>query len=144
MERNPKNNLSCFDIEILKFFFLKSRIFTFGSPLFGCMYNEYNVLKFLRDGLVVQGAGCNFRTQKKDTVDKFQCVVNETLKEEVKTVITSLAQEADDMLTSVASNTADRFRSDKGCRWKGTNPFSTCSVVIDHYCAPHKASIQYI
>ena len=108
---------------------------------FGCSYNERNVLKFYRDGLIVQGAGCNGRTQSGESVDKFKNVIDPTLKEEVKKTIESLAEEADLVLSDVAKKTADRFRSD-GCRWTARNPFSTSTVVIDHYCAPHKASIS--
>ena len=89
---------------------------------FGCSYNERNVLKFYRDGLIVQGAGCNGRTQSGESVDKFKNVIDPTLKEEVKKTIESLAE--------------------VGCRWTDRNPFSTSTVVIDHYCAPHKASIS--
>ena len=109
---------------------------------FGCSYNERNVLKFYRDGLVIQGAGCNGRTQGGDIVDKFKDVHDPALKEEVKVVIESLATEADFVLSAIAKNTADRCRSRVGCRWSVRNPFSTSTVVIDHYCAPHKASMS--
>ena len=113
---------------------------------FGCSYNERNVLKFYRDGLIIQGAGCNGRTQlgEAEDVDKFKNVIDPTLKEEVKATIESLATDADLLLSDVASNTANRFRSEVGCRWTDRNPFSTSTVVIDHFCAPHKASKSYM